>query len=160
MARKPKGTYSRTTGDWFSNDLCWAYASTGSSGVGITSALFNNDTVGRLLYVLTWQVYFGTNEQCYARMYQGHVGTAYDSARRVRPALGKPPGMPYFGQNVNLGPGDDTMSVYLISKQVDAFTFQPQHPICVIPPGYSFVTYVVAPTDGLACTWWYVVLTE
>lgn len=163
--RKPRGTYTRTTGDWFSADLCsgaW-YDDINTPATYLWIGLYNDDPQGRLLYVLSISASMdGANVQAGVVM-KGTVGSQVAACVNINPSRGAPPGKiyslrtgptapPSVGQAVPAG------TAFLIGTSFGAGQFFPNHPLCILPVGYScFIVSDFQTIDGGA-SFWYVPL--
>ena len=138
--RKPKGTYTRATSDWFQRFACIAHGFHSHVGAGKeTFELYNNDPLGNNLVIqhITWTVEVPDAVEIYP--IQGQYGTLFPNPGGCFP--------------INI-------SLPAVSGQFSYNAFSPQPPAQYFGTTTGFVTYdlgasfdnplfIIPPTWGL-----------
>lgn len=165
--RRPRGTYVRNTGDWFSANLCsgaW-YDDTTGAATYLWVGLFNDTTDGRSLYVYSISAAMDGANVMAGVVVQGTRGAQVAACVNVNPSKGAPPGKIYSQRTGPAAPPSIGQAVpagmaFLIGTSFGSPQFTPSHAICILPPGYScFVVSDFQTIDGGA-SFWYVPLTS
>jgi hypothetical protein len=150
--RSPKGSYVRTTGDWFYQNSALAHAAVNRIGgsTAIYYALYNNDTTGRSLFVKT--IYIDSSDSVIAIYYaQGltQVGTLQTGLRGtypLNPLWPAPVGQLYTGTSDLVA----SFIVFATSNAFSDYSFNPgpDLPLYVIPQGWNLVFEIGAGSSG------------
>ena len=142
--RKPRGTYTRPTGDWFYQKLGtagWAAGtSTGNFG-NATVGFLNNDTLGRKLHIYGLSFEFSGGNNVMISLINGPVGTHRMDAVSIDPTGPAMPGAVYsqeFGSIAlpvfaGIPPGFVTAAGLTAGQWYQFAT----HPIFVLPFGWQ-----------------------
>lgn len=148
--RNPKGVYQRITPDWYVQNLAVGAAYLQKPLVQLWHqyiALFNDDTAGRLLYVYTILGVSGTNQMLLLSSIQGTLpgGTFSSQGQSVNFLQGSAPGQIWTRTDLNADPNGfvtligTLFSLIGMNQGAGANAF-PNHPLAIIPPGYSLIT--------------------
>jgi hypothetical protein len=163
--RKPKGTYVRPTGDWFSANLCsgaW-YDDTAGAATYLWIGLYNDDNLGRSLYILGISAAMDGANVMAGVVVKGTLGSQVAACVNVNPNTGAPPGKIYSRRTGPAAPPSVGQAVpagmaFLIGTSFGSPQYTPPFPICILPQGYScFVVSDFQTIDGGA-SFWYVPL--
>lgn len=164
--RRPKGVYSRPTLDWFSDQVCTgagAFQTFPLSGTGndIHVSLFNNDTLGRLLYVYAISCGNDSAENLYCAFHAGTVGNFFAAGMSVNPSLGTPPGQIFL--DVRTGTGSTPLAppsdpYTQIPSGFNSSTIVAPFPLFILPKGYSIVVSPDFSGQSLGASFWYIPL--
>lgn len=143
--RKPKGTFTRPAPDWFADNLAmigWQdlQASGGSGGFVFTFSLFNNDTIGRNLWVYRVAGSWDGTAGILCDYFHGIFGSQVSVASAVNPRNATPPGVLYE-QRTHYPLGglvpDIPNPLTVISSVFTAANVGGDWPLFIIPPGFS-----------------------
>jgi hypothetical protein len=138
MARKPKGSYVRTTPDWYFNHAASVGANNpGSPGTHAVVDLFNDAQDGSLLYIYELMTFNLGTESIRVQQFNGHTaGASSGPTYPVNPNVGKLPGFVYIDQIAGATqPNTDPYIFGTLSNQDEYIN--PHGPIMIVPPGYS-----------------------
>lgn len=149
LFRRPRGTYVRPTPDWFSANAAAVFGF-GNGGTGSDPAvlLYNNDTLGRSLFVfgfgatndgsevVNWSFFNGPGFQLYAS------GNPFP----IDPVIAQPVGQLYSGLTAaqDAAPPRSTQEgLYLssstsIGSQNELVPVFAPYPLAIVRPGWSF----------------------
>jgi len=160
VARSPKGSYFRSTPDWFWRSMATVGFASGSTGGTYPQAgLYNNATDGQLLHVMGLSMHCsGAGEGIDVSFAQGVP--AFSAGRpgtAVKLDEIAPPGLSYFTNGVGAVPG------YIIGYlgAANAGTFAtPGWPLWIIPPGYTLWFNGDQTNTFFFATLWYLHLKE
>jgi len=99
--RRPKGTYVRSTQDWFSDRIFtggWAAQNDPlvNNGTYFSVSLYNNDQTGRLYYVYRLTIASDSAQFYYASLHSGKVGSQVANCFSINPQLGYATGQIYL----------------------------------------------------------------
>lgn len=170
MARKPKGSYVRSTADWFFRSTCTVggfYETTTPNGVFMD--LYNNATDGSVLVV--HQIFTNVDgDGIYsATQFQGHSANLMRNGRTVVTGLGAPWGQLYYDLNTNptiVLPQNTPLSddFFFYDNFGAGHEFYAPGPLMVLTPGYSMrINNMVGFPGGgsaLAVTFYYTVMPD
>lgn len=163
--RSPKGTYVRSTPDWFTLDLCTVG---GSDGANVTPAnswetfsLYNNDTASRNFYIYAVSLQIDTAYYMVWDMIQTAFGTQLATARYVHDIFTTAPGVLGFHQtpyssgteyvNPDIGAGFGCVAAAFNGTLSTA-----GFPLWIIKPGYSLRVGINYPSTINSVNFWYV----
>lgn len=156
--RRPKGSYTRPTPDFFVDQLAYSSGQVngGGGGAGVSVSLFNNDPQSRHFHLYGLWPNDSNFQQLYAAVYAGPFGTEYDHAYPVITDNPQPPGLIYTGGT----PAGLNLVNQPLTWQGDQPTapILSQWPISVIPPGYSFIVYNGFASAALIVSFWWIPL--
>lgn len=160
MARTPKGTYARNTPDWFVDRLCFGSGQVngGGGGAGLSIQLFNNTDIGEYLFLYGLWVNDFNNEQLFAQVNAGPIGSPFQNCYSVVGGRPTPAGVVYTGATPA---GADLIHQPLTwqGNQPSA-PILPSFPLAVIPPGYGFLIYNGFSSAAIIASFWYVRLLD
>ena len=150
--RQPKGSYVRTTGDWFYQNTAIFHASVvrPSGSDPLYFALYNNDTIGRSLFVKDFflDTTSGGTSWYYAQGLTavGALVTGIRGCFPLNPLWPAPVGQMYTGAN-DLPP---TFIIFATDNEYLNFpeTSGPDVPLYVIPQGWSLVVSTAVGSTG------------
>lgn len=154
MARRPKGSYSRSTPDWFSGSMAWIGMASGSTGGTYPGAgLYNDSTLGLNLHVVGLEVGAGAGTTSINVVFtQGppgyNVGTPGQPVLLNKPA---PPGAAIYTNGSALFAGPHAVFWY----GADPVVLMPGWPLWIVPPGYTMWLQSNAQNVYLGATAWY-----
>jgi hypothetical protein len=150
--RSPKGSYTRSTGDWFLQNTGLAHAAVNRVGgsTPIYYALYNNDTIGRTLFVKT--IYIDSSDTVISIYYaQGltSVGTLQTGIRGtypLNPLWPAPVGQLYTGASDLVA----SFILFAVSNAFAEYNFSPgpDVPLYIVPQGWNVVFEIGAGTTG------------
>lgn len=160
MARKPKGSYTRSTPDWFFRQLNWSSGQVngGGGGAGLSIQLFNNTAISEYYYLHGLKVDSANFQQLYGQVSAGPFGTFWQNAYPVVGDQPQPSGQVYTGGT----PAGSTLINIPLTWQGDQPTdpWWPDWPIAIIPPGYGFLLFNGFAAGAIIATFWWVALTD
>ena len=143
MPRKPVGTQTRPTADWFTGSTAsvGAYAS-GPAASGVEISLFNNAQAGDYLYVWWISIYNDAENPYFMEAFKGARGTLLQSAVPVVAGNAQPYGQIYWqpvasvpSQPANTGISSD---MYGGDEAGTNTCYRSPGPLKVLPPGFGF----------------------
>jgi hypothetical protein len=157
--RKPKGSYFRSTPDWFEGNAAWCGGpAVGSGGNPPLCALFNNDTGGSIFRVYSYVCDHSPTTAVYVELRQGKRAGVFSTAQAIRPDQAAPPGQ--FLAGAVAAPISFITALYQHNIG-SPFSWQSYHgPLWEIPSGWSLEFYTLGANDVLSVTWWYVWLPD
>jgi hypothetical protein len=168
--RKPKGTYIRSTPDWFSSLACAGFGFCPSLPLGQAPAvgLFNNDNSGRSLFVygLGAEVNNGAEVANFS-YFNGPLTALYSptAAAPIDPLLAALPGQIYGSgltpaqqatPAVSVQQGLYIMGSFAGSGSGPIDHIVAEHPIAIVRPGFTLAGWTF--NSGLGVWFHYVVL--
>lgn len=135
--RRPKGTYVRTTRDWFYRDMAIGTADHFHAPPFAYDfvSLFNNDKPGRSYFIEQLSVFTDASFYGFAISVKGPFGTLVGPCTPLSPDFPAPSGEMYSGQQATQVTGD-VVGGYNIGQLGEAY--QPTQPL-IVPPGYSLI---------------------
>jgi hypothetical protein len=159
--RKPKGTYIRSTGDWFSGRLssgAWYVDVPAANSQYLWIGLYNNSTRGSLFYVLTISAAMDGANVMAGVVQKGPIGAKVADCVSANPSLGAGSGQIFMQQTGALGvttpQAIPANTAFLIGTSFGSPQFTPAHPVCILPAGYSCtIVSDFATADGGASFW-------
>lgn len=160
--RRPKGTYVRSTPDWFTDALAYGggfYPDPGGAFQSFsTFSLFNNDRQGRLLSVYFFSAFWNGASIILGDIYPGSFGTYLADASSVNPLIGAPPGQIFLKTTVVGGspPNPDiTQPSFFFGLGFASAGIGYGAPLAIIPVGSSLrlSNDFVSAESGI--TFWY-----
>jgi hypothetical protein len=151
----PKGVRVRSTPDYFCNYLSFAGAATviGPSHAFLVTALYNNSASGAYLYVYGLAIDDDSNTISNVYLQNGTFGSFANQGYRINPSIGAPPGQA-FTLNNGLAPIPATAVTQIGVAFSSTASFE--HPLFIIPPGWSLGFSGVSASLANAVTYWYV----
>jgi len=160
--RKPRGAYTRTTPDWFSDVTCsGGWFDSDSSGIGHYKwiGLYNDDNAGRILYVYAISASWDGANSIAMVSIAGASGSEVNHGVNIQPAVGFMPGSVRFFQTgppamtTPIAPPAGTVGV--IGNGFVVSNIQPGFPIAKIPTGYSLMLTGDFNTLSAGAGFWY-----
>ena len=147
--RKPKGVYTRSTPDWYYDQLAVVStdAATGG-GLDAIRALYNNDTAGRYIHVVGLILTANTADIAIRTgAMQGQFGNPFLSAVPVKTAQPGGPGV-ITAPTSNLAIAGTGLQLENLAQGIAVSLF-PGFPLAVLAPGWS---YIIRGGNGVAGT--------
>jgi hypothetical protein len=163
--RRPRGTYVRPTGDWFSSKLAsgaWYVDVLPAASQYLWIGLYNNSSLGQLLYILSISAAMDGANVMAGVVQKGAIGAKVADCVSVNPLNGGPPGQIFMQQTGT--PGSTTPqavpanTAFLIGTSFGSPQFTPAHPVCILPYGYSCTIVSDFTTSDGGVSFWYVPL--
>lgn len=143
--RTPKGTYTRPTPDWFTDQLAYVggfYPDPGGAFQSFsTFSLFNNDQIGRSFQVYFLSAFWNGASIILGDLIPGSFGTLAANASSVNQQVGAPPGALFLKSTVVGGSPsnpDITAPTFFFGLGFASAGIGYGAPLVIIPPGYSF----------------------
>lgn len=168
--RRPKGVYSRSTPDWFAEDLCvglgFAWNGGGGNAWDEYISLYNDDQQGNNLHV--YSIMGGAEDAVDIMLstQQGTLGSFFQQGRALKFGGGAPSGAVYISATQSLNPLYHQTPVVgdlfgAIGQQFGSgANVFPSHPLAIIPPGWSLIGFPDAGDQVYALAFYYVVLPD
>lgn len=169
MPRKPVGTQTRPTADWFAGETAMAGGlAVGAPGGGIQLALFNDAPSGQYLWI--WSVSVSTAGDGPYRLdtAEGVAGSFLQQGQYIMAGRGAAFGAVYVAPATELGtipPNSFSQGAFGNFTDYSAATLEitAPGPLCVLPPGYSLAVVNewgsgVSNGGNLTATFYYTIL--
>lgn len=145
MPRKPVGTQTRPTADWFAGQTATAGGlARGSPNSGVQISLYNDAPAGQYLWV--WEVYVWNDAEFAYRMdeFEGDQGTLLQQGVYIMAGRGAAFGHSSFIDATNLGfplgppsPSSFPSAAYFGEESGTDICYRGPGPRKVLPPGFS-----------------------
>lgn len=166
--RKPLGTYTRSTPDWFYTDTAAGFGFCGNPGPGSEPAvgLYNNATDGRTLFVFGIGGNGAGNEVLNVSFFNGPGFQLTDPAAcyAIDPTQGQPIGQIWRGLTATQAatpPVINQQGLYILGESTASADapidkIMSEHPLAVIRPGFMLAGWTFA--DVVSMWFQYVVM--
>jgi len=149
-----------------SDQLCsggWYVNQTVGSEKYVWIGLFNNDSIGRSLYVYDIDFAMDAAQSIAAVMSTGIVGAVVANCVSINPLLGAPPGqitLTLVGPSVppTVGQAVPSGTAFVLGSGFFNGRAHVEHPLAIIPPGYSLTLTGDFQTADAGVGFWYVPL--
>lgn len=168
MPRKPVGTNTRPTADWFAGSSASAGAlAEGDAAGGVKVSLYNNADAGNYLWIWWFSVFNDAEAPYRSNTTEGVSGTPLGNAKAVTAGNPQPFGQTYWEKIpqipfiINGTAFADDM--YFGDEAGTDTCYRSPGPVAVLPPGFAHNVVNEmggGPADGaiLAVTWYFSVL--
>jgi hypothetical protein len=160
--RRPKGTYTRPTPDFFVNTLSFAGAYQPITGAGFqvftTISLFNNDNTGRSLLVYFISAFWDGAAVIFSDLFQGTFGSLAATATPVNPLSPTPIGQVFIKATTVAGspPNPDiTAPTGFLGLGFASAGIGFGAPLYIVRPGQSLRLSNDQRAQEAGCTFWY-----
>ena len=159
--RKPKGTYVRSTPDWFVGSLAIAGINTGTLLTNYSAAaLYNNDSLSRYFYVYRMLVTAFTSGYLYAQVFNRNIGVNPIPAQPLDPTKANPPGVATaifaaLDPALTTAPFQIEFDGVLNTMAASVLQIADNFPIFIVPPGWELEVWAGAAQITMNAVWWY-----
>lgn len=164
--RKPKGSYVRNSPDWFIHRMMGAAVAVGSKAANYAYiALFNNDTVGRYIYLTALNFQTSTaNGFCYFGLIQGNTAGGTTQAVPLDPLVPVDAGVVVGNFSTTQFVGGKLSSSFasaiLGGSSTGSYDWPYEWPIAAVPPGWCAILETAVTGQSLNGTFWWFLATK
>ena len=165
--RRPKGVYSRSTPDWFSDQMCFGAGDKQNdplvaNGVFYRVSLFNNDPLGKRFYVYQLNLASDDATFYFASLHSGTLGSFFASCSNIDPSRAAPSGQIFIASGPSYAdppwPPDPTDSFTTFPASGASAQATASGPLFIVPNGYSLVVSSNTSVNQIAIGFYFIAL--